>query len=452
MQEVIMEAAPLSAVPPVPEMAKPGTDTQGPTNWDWVEASVWTDRMLAALVNGVQGGKWYSLMDKVVTPSTLEAAWRRVAANKGAAGVDGVSILRFKARAEHYLVELERDLRQGSYQPLPARRVHIPKGKGKTRPLGISAVKDRIVQTAVKMVLEPIFEREFLPFNYGFRPGRGCKDALREVDTWLKAGYTWVVDADLESYFDTIPKGPLLEQVSEKISDGTLLDLIQRFLDQDILEDMRQWTPTAGVPQGSVLSPLLSNLYLHPFDDIVSQAGYKMVRYCDDFVILCRTQAEAEAALALAQAWTQQHGLRLHPEKTRIVESSQADHGSGFDFLGYRFAGGRRYVKPKSLKALRDKIRQKTGRTRSGTLDQIIAELKPTLRGWFGYFKHAISGTFRTIDGFVRRRLRAILRKREKRPGHGRTHQDHQRWPNAFFAAHGLFTLHEARMQASQSR
>jgi RNA-directed DNA polymerase len=391
-------------------------------------------------------------MDKVVAPSTLEAAWRRVAANKGAAGVDGVSILRFKARAEHYLAELERDLRLGSYQPLPARRVHIPKGKGKTRPLGISAVKDRIVQTAMKMVVEPIFEWEFLPHSYGFRPGRGCKDALREVDTWLKAGYTWVVDADLESYFDTIPKAPLLEQVSERISDGTLLDLLQRFLDQDILEEMCQWTPTAGVPQGSVLSPLLSNLYLHRFDEVVSQSGYKMVRYCDDFVILCRTQAEAEAALALAQTWTQQHGLRLHPEKTRIVESSQADHRSGFDFLGYRFAGGRHYVKPKSLKALRDKIRQKTGRTRSGSLDLIIAELNPTLRGWFGYFKHAIYTTFRTIDSFVRRRLRAILRKREKRPGYGRTHQDHKRWPNTFFAAHGLFTLHEARMQASQSR
>jgi RNA-directed DNA polymerase len=261
-----------------------------------------------------------------------------------------------------------------------------------------------------------------------------------------------VVDADLESYFDTIPKAPLLEQVSERISDGTLLDLLQRFLDQDILEEMCQWTPTAGVPQGSVLSPLLSNLYLHRFDEVVSQSGYKMVRYCDDFVILCRTQAEAEAALALAQAWTQQHGLRLHPEKTRIVESCQADHRSGFDFLGYRFAGGRRYVKPKSLKALRDKIRQKTGRTRSGSLDLIIAELNPTLRGWFGYFKHAIYTTFRTIDSFVRRRLRAILRKREKRPGYGRTHQDHRRWPNTFFAVHGLFTLHEARMQASQSR
>ena len=156
-----------------------------------------------------------------------------------------------------------------------------------------------------------------------------------------------------------------------------------------------------------------------------------MVCYCDDFVILCRSQVEAEAALALFQTWMQQHGLRLHPEKTRIVESSQTDCASGFDFLGYRFAGGRRYVRPKSLKALRDKIRQKTGRTRSGSLDLIIAELNPTLRGWFGYFKHAIIGTFRTIDGFVRRRLRAILRKREKRPGYGQGHQDHQRWPNA---------------------
>lgn len=447
-----MEAARSSVVPLVPEIAKPGTDTQGPKNWEWVEGSVWTDRMLAALVNGVRGGKWYSLMDKVVAPSTLQAAWRRVAANRGAAGVDGVSILRFKARAEHYLTELERELRQGSFQPLPARRVHIPKGQGKTRPLGISAVKDRIVQRAVKLVVEPIFEREFLPSNYGFRPGRGGKDALREVDTWLKAGYTWVVDADLENYFDTIPKGPLLEQVAEKVSDGTLLELTQRFLDQDIVEGMRQWTPMAGVPQGSVLSPLLSNLYLHPFDDMVSQAGHKMVRYCDDFVILCRSQAEAEAALALVQTWMQQHSLRLHPEKTRIVESSQADASSGFDFLGYRFAGGRRYVRPKSLKTLRDKIRQKTGRSRSGSLDLIIAQLNPTLRGWFGYFKHAIIGTFRTIDGFVRRRLRAILRKREKRPGYGRTHQDHKRWPNAFFAAHGLFTLHEARLQASQSR
>jgi RNA-directed DNA polymerase len=434
----------------VPSGAKPEGETQVPQPWAWVEASIWTERMLAALDNGVTGGKWYSLMDKVTTPRTLAAAWKRVAANKGAAGVDGISITRFKARASHYLAELERALRAGRYQPLPAKRVHIPKGQGKTRPLGISAVKDRIVQTAVKLVLEPIFERDFLPCNYGFRPGRSCKDALREVDRWLKAGYTWVVDVDLETYFDSIPKAPLLARVADKVSDGTLLELIQRFLDQDILEGRHQWSPLAGVPQGSGLSPLLSNLYLHPLDRVVSQAGHVIVRYCDDLVLLCRTQADAEAALALVQTWTAQHGLRLHPEKTRIVDGSKG--GDGFDFLGYRFAGGRRYVRPKSLKGLRDKIRQHTGRTRSGSLGQIIAELNPLLRGWFGYFKHARSTTFRDIDGFVRRRLRALLRKRVKRPGLGRTPKDHQRWPNAFFAAQGLFTLCEAYGRARQSR
>jgi RNA-directed DNA polymerase len=328
--------------------------------------------------------------------------------------------------------------------------VHIPKGPGKTRPLGIAAVKDRIVQTAITMVVEPIFEREFLSSNYGFRPGRGCKDALREVERWLKQGYTWIVDADIEGYFDSLPKTPLLARVAEKISDGTLLDLLQRFLDQDVLEGMQQWTPVAGVPQGSVLSPVLSNLYLHPFDRHMAQAGYTSVRYCDDFVILCRTQAEAEAALALVHAWMTQHGLRLHPEKTRIIEARTDNRG--FDFLGYRCAKGRRYVRPKSLQALREKIRQKTGRTRSGSLRQITADLNPMLRGWFGYFKHARSSTFQAIDGFVRRRLRAILRRRHKRAGFGRTLKDHQRWPNAFFAAQGLFTLHEAYVQASQSR
>ena len=436
-------------VPTVPVTAKQGSGPDDPRTWSWVETSVWTERMLAALGNGVKGGKWYALMDKVYAPRTLGVAWKRVAANRGAAGVDRVSIKRFEAKAARYLKELEEALRNGSYQPAPVRRVHIPKGKG-TRALGIPVVKDRIVQTALKLVLEPIYEKEFLPVSYGFRPKRGCKDALREVDQWIKAGYTWVVDADVASYFDSISHPLLLACVKEKVSDGKVLQLVQRFLEQEVLEGMRRWTPVAGTPQGAVLSPLLSNLYLHSLDVRLSAVGHKIVRYADDFVILCQSQEEAEAALAEVEAWTVQNGLALHPDKTHVGNCKDAGHG--FDFLGYRFEGGHRYVRPKSLKALRDKVRRLTGRTRSGRLVDIIAELNPILKGWFGYFQHACYTTFRTIDGFVRRRLRAILRKRANRTGFGRCARDHRRWPNAFFAEHGLFTLHEAHALASQSR
>ena len=438
-----------TSIPSVPATAKQGNDPDDPRTWSWVEPSVWTERMLAALGNGVEGGKWYALMDKVYASRTLWAAWQRVARNRGAAGVDRVSIKRFEANAACYLLELEEALRDGSYRPAAVRRVYIPKGKG-TRPLGVPTVKDRIVQTALKLVLEPIYEKEFLPVSYGFRPKRGCKDALREVDRWLKAGYTWVVDADVASYFDTIPHARLLACVKEKVSDGQVLQLVQRFLEQDILDGMDRWTPIAGTPQGAVLSPLLSNLYLHSLDVRMTTAGCTIVRYADDFVILCQSQEEAEAALAEVAAWTAQHGLALHPDKTHVGNCTDAGHG--FDFLGYRFDGGHRYVRRKSLQALKDKIRQLTGRTRSGSMKEIIAELNPLLKGWFGYFKHARGSNFRTVDGFVRRRLRAVLRKREKRPGFGRTQRDHRRWPNAFFAAHGLFTFHEAHALASQSR
>jgi RNA-directed DNA polymerase len=439
-----------SAASLVPATAKQGADTLGPRSWHWVEAAVWTNRMLAALENGVTGGKWHSLMDKVYAPRTLEAAWKRVAANRGAAGVDRVSVQRFARQARRYLAELEQELRDGSYRPAPVRRVHIPKGQGRTRPLGIATVKDRIAQTAVRLVLEPIFEREFLPTSFGFRPERSSKDALRAVEGLLKAGYGWVVDLDLENYFDSIPKGPLVARVAERVSDGRLLQLVQRFLDQEILDGLERWTPMAGTAQGSGLSPLLANLYLHPLDQLASQAGYRIVRYADDAVILCRSQEEAETALALVKVWTAQQGLRLHPDKTQIVHYGEA--GQSVEFLGYRFMAGYRAVRPKSLMALKDRIRQKTGRTRSGRLEDIIAELNPILRGWFGYFKHARHTTFRDLDSFVRRRLRAMLRKREKRPGFGLTHADHRRWPNAFFAQRGLFTLQEAYVAARQSR
>lgn len=406
--------------------------------------------MLAALGNGVKGNKWFSLIDKVYRYQTLEAAWEQVRANKGAAGIDGQSIERFARTSERYLSELSEAVKNGSYRPEAVRRVEIPKAGGKKRPLGIPTVKDRIVQTAVKRVIEPIFEHAFLPTSYGFRPGRGCKDALREVDSLIKGGYTHVVDADLASYFDSIPKQRLLERVAEHISDGRILTLLEAWLQQDIVKGMERWTPTGGTPQGAVISPLLANIYLHPLDEHLHNQGYRMVRYADDFVILCQTNEQAHQALEDVRQWVAANELQLHPEKTHIGDCREA--GQGFEFLGYRFERGRRWVRKKSLLSLRDKVREKTRRSRGVSLKRIIIELNPILRGWFGYFKQASRSTFRPIDGFVRRRLRAVLRKQKKRPGFGRCLADHEQWPNAYFAATGLFTMTEAWHRASQSR
>lgn len=243
-----------SKAPVVSARATQGAKTHS-EKWTWVEASVWNERMLAALENGVKGGKWFSLIDKVYRAQTLSAAWHKVVKNAGAAGVDRQSVAQFRAGEEVYLRELEEALKRGSYKPLAVRRVEISKGAGKLRPLGIPAVKDRIVQTAIKLVIEPIFEREFLEMSYGFRPQRGCKDALREVERLLKDGYTFVVDADVTSYFDSIDWGRLIERISERISDGRLLELIEAFLHQDIVKGMERWTPTGGTPQGAVISP-----------------------------------------------------------------------------------------------------------------------------------------------------------------------------------------------------
>ena len=286
--------------------------------------------------------------------------------------------------------------------------------------------------------------------SYGFRPGRGCKDALREVDALLRAGYTFVVDADVMSYFDTLPQGPLMDRLKDEISDGKVLALVEAFVGQDILDGLKRWRPTMGTPQGAVLSPLLANLYLHSLDVALTEAGHKVVRYADDFVILCQSQQEAEAALMQVQTWVVANGLALHPEKTHIGDCREPGHG--FEFLGYRFECGRRSVRKKSLAALKDVIRHKTRRTRGDSLKRIIEDLNPILRGWFGYFKHALPWTFRLLDGFIRRRLRSLLRKQQKRPGFGRCHADHLRWPNAFFAEQGLFSVYEAFVLARQSR
>jgi len=353
----------------------------------------------------------------------------------------------FDDRLEENLKRLSEDLQSGLYRPQQIRRHYIPKpGSKEKRPLGIPTVRDRVVQTAVLNALEPIFEREFAEHSYGFRPGRGCKDALRRVDQLLKAGYTYVVDADLKSYFDTIPHDRLLALVAQKVSDGRVLSLIEAFLKQGVLDGLREWTPEEGSPQGGCISPLLSNIYLNPLDHLMAQQGFEMVRYADDFVILCRSPEEAANALALVQQWTAEAGLKLHPEKTKIVDA-QTDV---FDFLGYRFQRGRRYPRPKSLQKLKDAIRAKTKRTSGESLTKIINDLTPRLRGWFEYFKHSYRTTFSALDGWIRMRLRSLLRKRMGKRGRGRG-SDHHRWPNKFFADRGLYSLKTAHELACQS-
>jgi RNA-directed DNA polymerase len=345
------------------------------------------------------------------------------------------------------LKDLSEELRSGRYRPQQIRRHYIPKpGSKEGRPLGIPTVRDRVVQTAVLMVLEPIFERDFAEHSYGFRPGRGCKDALRRVDELLKAGYTTIVDADLKSYFDTIPHDRLMALVGQKVSDGRVLSLIESFLKQGVLDGLREWTPEEGSPQGGCISPLLSNIYLNPLDHLMAEQGFEMVRYADDFVILCRSHDDAARALAVVQAWTAEAGLKLHPDKTKIVDAKR----ESFDFLGYRFAKGRRYPRPKSMQKFKDALRAQTKRTSGKSLKEIITALTPTLRGWFEYFKHSYRTTFPYLDGWIRMRLRSILRKRLGLKGRGRG-ADHQRWPNAFFAKHGLYSLKTAHALACQS-
>lgn len=415
--------------------------------WPWVEPTVWTERMLTALEQGVRGGKWYSLIDKVHPAATLRAAFKDVAANRGAAGVDHVSIGQFADDLDANLERLNEQLRTGSYRPQAIRRHYIPKpGSREKRPLGIPTVRDRVVQTALRMVLEPIFERDFAAHSYGFRPGRGCKDALRRVDELLKAGYVHVVDADLKSYFDTIPHDRLLAAVGRKVTDSRIMTLLGSFLEQRIMDDTGAWTPEEGTPQGAVVSPLLSNIYLDPLDHEMVARGFEMVRYADDFVVLCREPEDAQAALAVVRQWTAQAELKLHPDKTRVVDA----RSDGFDFLGYRFAGGHRRPRAKSLQKLKDTIRAKTPRTAGTALSSVIVDVNRTLRGWFEYFKHSQGATFPPLDGWIRRRLRNILRKQHGRSGIARGGEN-LRWPNAYFARHGLFSLRDAHAQASQS-
>jgi RNA-directed DNA polymerase len=425
---------------PVAATPKQAGETRDP--WWWVERCVWTERMLTRLTSGESADRvWFRLRDKTSAPANLASAFAKVWRNGGSAGADAQTVTHFARHADAELARLHAQMRDGTYRPQPVRRAWIPKpGSNEQRPLGIPAVRDRIVQAALRHVLEPIFETEFAEQSYGFRPGRGAKDALRRVDQLLKAGHAWVVDADLKSYFDTIPHERLLALVKARVADGPVLALVESFLRAGVLEEHQGWQPTErGTPQGGVISPLLANLYLDPFDHHLAGAGWELCRYADDFVILCRSEAEAHAALEQVRAWVAQAGLVLHPEKTRIVNAWQP---GGFDFLGYHFERGMKWPRKKSLTKLKDRVREQTPRLDGRSLEIIIKDVNRTLRGWYGYFQHSKANVVTQMDGYVRRRLRSLLAKRRGYTRHG-LGQAHHRWPNAWFAQHGLLSLAE---------
>jgi len=433
-------------LPGVPQ-AKQGREVA--PQWEWTEASVWTERMLATLERGIKGGKWFSLIDKVWKMENLQSAVAKVARNKSQHKPDGQRCRRYAEQANWRLPALQDKLRKGEYQPQPARRVWIPKlGSRELRPLGIPPVENRVVEMAVRQVIEPIFEQTFAEQSYGFRPGRGAKDALRRVQQLLNAGLIWIVDADVKGLFDNIPQNPLLAALAEHISDGAVLELLRRFLEQGVMESGKGWQPTeTGTPQGAVISPLLANIYLNSLDHLMAQQGWQMVRYADDFIILCASAEQAQAALTTVRKWMEQAGLTLHPTKTRTVNASEP---GGFDFLGYHFERGYRWPRKKSLDKLKDALRAKTERKRPDSVEDIIEDINRSLRGWMQYFQHSHWTTYKPLDQWIRQRLRSILRKRHKLNGRARG-RDHQRWPNDFFAIRGLISLALAHVQAANA-
>lgn len=453
-QERLPERVPFAAIPTgeTPSLFQQEGHAHlgfGPTDIaQWAHQTVWTDRMLETLLNNqVKGGKWHALIDKVYSAPNLFDSALKVLKKKGAAGVDRQTVADFAEQQRDELRQLADELRDGEYRPSPVRRAWIPKPGGQEqRPLGIPTVRDRVVQTALVHVIEPILDHTFHERSFGFRRGRGCHDALRVVEAKLEAGNVYVVDADLKGYFDTIPKDRLLQLVNATISDRRVLSLIKSYLDQGIMEELRTWTPETGVPQGAVLSPVLANLYLNPLDHLISQAGVEMVRYADDFVILCATREEAEHALDLVRTWVEAAGLTLHPDKTHIVDSRE----QSFSFLGYSFRGRNVYPRKKSREKFVGRIHELTPRKSGQSLERTIIEINQVTRGWFGYYRHCRWTIFKDFDAMIRRRLRRLLLKRHRK--NPKRLNRNQRWPNAYFAKCGLLSLREAHFRFAQSQ
>jgi len=380
-------------------------------------------RRLSDWLNPTGSTKVHSLVDKVYKPKNLELAWEKVKRNRGAGGVDGQSLEAFEAELGEQLARLHRELRGDAYRPQPVRQKLIPKPgqPGKLRPLGIPTVYDRVCQQALLNRLEPIFEPVFDAASFGYRPGRSAKDALRKVWKELDAGHEWIVDADLENFFGSVDHEKLLALVSQRVADGRVLRLIRHMLEAGCMAGGRRLPTEQGVPQGGVVSPLLSNILLTPFDWEMRHRGYRLTRYADDWVVTCRTRREAEEALAEATKVLNTLGVRLNAEKTRIVHVRH-----GFEFLGYKIKRGRRplrlssaqirsrarqgglyaYPREKSIQHFKDQIRQRTRRKAPVSTPMLIEQINPVIRGWGQYYcKAHVRRLFHRLDGWIVRRL-----------------------------------------------
>ena len=367
--------------------------------------------------------KHHSLTGRI-TLDLMHLAFRNVRRNRGAAGIDRESIDAFEINLEDNLLALMRRLKDGAYKPLPLRRVWIPKGQGQTRPLGIPAVRDRVAQEVVRLLLSPLFERLFHEDSYGFRPGRGCHMAVQKVLELHQLGHIHVLDADIKGFFDNLPHHVIMAAVSAEVADGNILDLVERFLKAGVMED-GAFQPTAvGTPQGGVISPLLANIALNSLDWQLHKAKYCFVRYADDFVVLCKTEVQVQEALALVQQHLTSLGLTLSPEKTKTTQFRE-----GFAFLGFAISAWSVTMRPKSVEKFKDKVRELT--PRSHNLDAtVIRKLNSVIRGTANYFATSFSHVgdlFRGLDRWTRMRLRCMKFKRKSRADNGRMRLKHIR-------------------------
>jgi group II intron reverse transcriptase/maturase len=357
--------------------------------------------------------KRYTLSGQLLDIRNLMKAWTKVRANRGSGGVDGESIASFEAKLEQNLTETQRLLKENRYQPQPVRRVYIPKSDGRQRPLGIPTIRDRVVQQAIKDLLEPIFEEIFLPNSHGYRAGKNAHQAVTKAEAYLNKGYVWVLDADILGFFDHVDHQILMDLVREKVADGRILDLLEAFLTSGIMEEGEFVETTEGTPQGGVISPLLANIYLNHFDRRMGEEGFLLLRYADDLLIFCKEEWEARKALKVAErVLGEELRLKLHPEKTRIVNATER----GVEFVGFWFNGRWRRPKDKAIKRFKETIKRQTRRQQPRNLHMVIQSINPIIRGWGNYFcKGMKPWIFRDLDGWIRARLRSF--KAKKRSG-----------------------------------